>query len=76
MAAFLVGLFAIVLLFFVAIGGALVGALSGWLVGLLFDETLRLLAHAMGIPAAAPYQLGAMFGFVGAFFRSQLSTSK
>jgi hypothetical protein len=48
--------------------GVALGALAGWLVGLVFDGSLVLLAQALGIQAA-PYQLGAMLGFVAGFFR-------
>ena len=60
------------LLFVGCLWGATIGALVGWLVGFLFDDTMRLLAQALGIADARPYQLGAMFGFIGGFFRSSL----
>lgn len=49
--------------------GAIFGAFTGSVVGLVFPDTLAMLSQALGIEAA-PYQLGAMFGFVGGFFRS------
>ena len=52
--------------------GTVVGAVAGFIVGLLFDDSLALLAQVLGIQAA-PYQLGAIFGFVGGFFRTTVS---
>ena len=52
--------------------GTVIGALAGFIVGLLFDDSLALLAQVLGIQAA-PYQLGAIFGFVGGFFRTTVS---
>jgi uncharacterized membrane protein len=72
LSALLAALAVAALVFVGAVASALAGAFVGWLVGLIFDDTMRLLSQAMGI-SAAPYQLGAMFGFVGAFFRSTLS---
>lgn len=53
--------------------GALLGALCGWVVGLVFDESMMHLQKLLGT-AAAPYQIGAMLGFVGGFFRSSSSS--
>jgi hypothetical protein len=64
------------LMFVSAVGGAVMGALGGWLVGWIFDDTMRLAAQAFGIPGAAPYQLGAMAGFFGGFFRATLHNLK
>lgn len=55
--------------------GTVMGALVGWIVGLLFDGTMGLLAQALGIDAQ-PYQLGAMFGFVGGFFRASMEVKR
>ena len=56
--------------------GAVMGAVAGFVVGLLFDDSLRLLAYSMGISEARPYQLGGMFGFLGGFFRSAVEVKK
>jgi hypothetical protein len=55
--------------------GTLFGAFAGWLAGLVFDDTMRLMAEMAGIDAR-PWQLGAIFGFIGGFFRSQKSSDK
>jgi len=46
-----------------------IGAVVGAFVGLAFDGSLQLLANAVGVPEARPYQLGAVLGFVSGFFR-------
>lgn len=57
------------IVFLVTILGTLFGALAGWTVGLVFDGTLSKLATMLGVPGTPPWQLGAMLGFVGGFFR-------
>lgn len=74
MNAIFAGILILVLVFIACIGGALVGSGAGWVVGLVFDDSLKLLATAMGIPTAEPYQLGAILGFVGGFVRASVST--
>lgn len=64
----------LILVFVACIAGAVVGAGAGWIVGLMFDDSLALLAKAMGIPTAHPYQLGAILGFVGGFFRASVTS--
>lgn len=54
--------------------GCFVGAFCGWIVGLVFDESMAQLAKALGT-TAYPYQIGAMLGFVGGFFRSSVSST-
>lgn len=61
-----------IVLFFVCLIGTVMGALAGWIVGLVFPETLGLLAKMLNVDAA-PWQLGAILGFIGGFFRSSLS---
>ena len=55
--------------------GAAMGALAGVIAGWVFDGSFVLLAQALGIPDAQPYQIGAMAGFIGSFFHSS-TTSK
>lgn len=66
---------AVVLIFLSPLLGIIIGAFAGWVVGLFFPDTLALLAQMLHIEAA-PWQLGAIFGFIGGFFRSSISTSK
>lgn len=48
------------------------GAFAGWVAGLFYPNTLHLLAQRMGL-AVEPWQLGAMLGFVGGFFKATLT---
>ena len=61
------------MLFVGSILGTVFGAFGGWFVGLLFDETLALVANVFGVPGTPPWQLGAMLGFVGGFLRTSVS---
>ena len=54
---------------FLTILGTVLGAFSGWLVGLVFPETLSQVGSTL-FGFNEPWQLGAALGFVGAFFRS------
>jgi len=62
--AFSVGFF----LFLGAIMGTAFGALGGLFVGWVFSDSMALLIQATGLEAE-PYQLGAIFGFVGGFIK-------
>lgn len=64
----------VVLLFVAPLFGIAFGAFGGWAVGLFYPNTLHLLGHRLGLDVP-PWQLGAMFGFVGGFFKAT-STSK
>ena len=56
-------------LFLIVILGTLIGGVIGWTVGLVFDDTLAALKTALGL-SVTNFQLGAMLGFVGGFFKS------
>ncbi len=60
-------------LFIGSIMGTAFGAMGGWFVGLVFDDTLYQLTQHLGLGDTPPWQLGAMLGFVGGFFRSSIS---
>ena len=65
---------AVILVPLVAAIGALIlmllGAAAGWLGGLVFPEVFANLSDMLfGKPVPA-WQIGAMFGFIGGFFRS------
>lgn len=51
----------------------LVGAFVGFIVGGFFPETFGMMLDVLGLEKAAPWQFGAMCGFVGGFFRSSSS---
>lgn len=50
--------------------GAIMGALVGWVVGLLFPDAIARGLAAFHLGAMEPYQLGAFVGFISSFFRS------
>ena len=56
--------------------GALLGAFAGLVVGVVFSGTFDTWLVYFGLAdRVAPWQVGAMLGFVGPFFRS-ISSSK
>ena len=60
--------------FLACILGTAVGALSGWFVSLTpFGNWIM---HVLGNPDFTLAELGAVLGFVGAFFRSSLTQRK
>ena len=72
----MIGLIGAVWIFLGCLLGTAIGAMVGAMAGLVFDGSLSLLGHALGIPHAEPYQLGAIFGFVGSFFSPTIRASK
>lgn len=54
--------------------GACVGAFTGWVVGAVFSDSMMHLQKLLGTQAEA-YQIGAMLGFIGGFFRSSSSST-
>jgi len=70
----LLGVFALIILF--PLIGVLAGAFVGWVVGLFFEDTVMGFFARAGFDTAgyAMWQLGAALGFVGAFFRSTVTT--
>lgn len=55
--------------------GAVFGSFSGFMLGLVFDETMITLAAIIGQPDMPAWQIGAILGIVGGFFRTAVSTS-
>ena len=73
---FLATVLVAVIFFFLPAVGALMGAFSGWVVGLFFDETCALFLKLLGLSEVAMWEVGAFLGFVGGFFKStQTNTS-
>ena len=60
-------------LFFGVLFSALIGAFTGWAVGVIFPATMSLASQMLGIEAE-PWQLGVIFGFIGGFFRSHFQS--
>jgi hypothetical protein len=62
------------ILFVMPLFGIGFGAFAGWIAGLFYGHTLHLLAHRLGLDVE-PWQLGAMLGFVGGFFKTTTTCS-
>lgn len=61
-------------IFFGTLAGSLFGAFSGWVVALTpLGDWIK---HVLGNPNYTLVELGALLGFVGAFFRSTSSSKK
>ena len=60
----------ITFLFFAPVLGVLIGAFSGWVVGLFFSQTILSFLAVLGITGFKMWQIGAALGFIGSFFRS------
>ena len=55
--------------------GPLAGAASGLVVGWVFDDSMRAFISWTGLHVE-PWQIGLVLGFVGGFFRAQISTTE
>ena len=56
--------------FLYAVIGTIIGALTGWVVGIFFGTPILAILSAIGIEGFTMAQIGAFLGFVGSFFRS------
>lgn len=65
----------VALLFAAVLFSTLMGAFAGWVVGGTFPETFRILVVDLLKlqPSVEPWQIGAILGFVGAFFRTTVN---
>lgn len=61
------------LLFAVVLLTTLIGGVVGWIVGLVFPFVIVSLNTILGLSLTA-FELGAMLGFVGSFFRTSVTT--
>jgi hypothetical protein len=60
-------------IFFFVVLGTLMGAFSGWVVGLFFSDTILGIANQLGIKGIAMWQFGAFMGFVGGFLKTKVT---
>ena len=60
--------------FILIIIGTLMGGVAGWTVGLVFVDIMAELKSALGLDVTN-FELGAMLGFVGGFFRGKMSSN-
>lgn len=58
-----------ILVFFVCLLTTVVGGILGWVVGLVFPFVIVSLNTVLGLSLSS-FQMGAVLGFVGGFFRS------
>lgn len=56
--------------------GVCFGALSGWLVGLIFPFTFVQLKFHFGLALFEPWQIGALLGWIGGFLKTQTTLYK
>lgn len=68
----------VVAVFFITILTTLFGAIAGWIVGLVFTDTIlgTLSRFGVDIVDLTMWQLGATLGFVGGFFKTAKVRSK
>jgi len=50
--------------------GTLIGCFSGWMVGIFWPTTFAAFLAHFGLSAFAPWQIGALLGFTGGFFKA------
>lgn len=72
---FAASLIGFVVVFIISIIGTLFGAITGWLVGLVFDDAILHVLSALHIYGVTMWETGAFLGFVGGFFRN-VATAK
>jgi len=60
-------------IFFLVILSTLFGALAGWVVGLVFADTILGILAQIGIKNIAMWQFGAFMGFVGGFMKTKVT---
>lgn len=53
-----------------ALFSSLMGAFTGWVVGLFFGKTILGILATLGIEGFKMWQIGATLGFIGSFFRT------
>lgn len=59
--------------FFFVIVGTLFGGIAGWMVGLVFGDTILGIAAQVGIKNVTMFQFGAFLGFVGGFLKTKVT---
>lgn len=72
------GLLTLATLFVFRLIGPLAGALSGWIVGLVFENSIFAVLEAFGVDTTglALWQIGATLAFIGTFFTIVLTRDR
>ncbi len=70
--------FALILAFIAPILSTLFGAFSGWVVGLVFEDTIMgfLARLGLNIEGLTMWQLGAALGFIGGYLKTTVHETK
>ena len=63
-------------IFFFVIINTFMGGLAGWVVGLVFGETILSILAQLGIHGVTMFQFGAFMGFVGGFLKTKVTHEK
>ncbi|MBW2647682.1 MAG: hypothetical protein JRE23_16205 [Deltaproteobacteria bacterium] len=56
-------------LLFLVLASTLFGGITGWIVGWFFVDTIYLVKEFFNVTSVTDFELGAMLGFFGSFFR-------
>lgn len=62
-------------IFFFVIFGTLMGALAGWVVGLVFGDTILGILAQFGVKNVTMWQFGTFMGFVGGFLKTKVTAT-
>lgn len=57
--------------FFFIIFATFAGAMAGWIVGLVFSETILGILGQIGVRNITMFQFGAFLGFIGGFLKTK-----
>jgi hypothetical protein len=63
-------------IFIFTILGAFLGALAGWIVGLVLGDAILHVLDAFGAHNITMWQFGALMGFVGGFLRTKTEVTQ
>jgi len=62
--------------FLFVIAATCLGALSGWIVGLVFSDVILGILSRIGIKNVTMWQFGAFMGFVGGFLKTKVTVTR
>lgn len=60
-------------IFMFVIFGTLIGACAGWIVGLIFGDTILGILSQLGVKGITMWQFGAFMGFVGGYLKTKVT---
>ncbi len=62
-------------IFFFVIFGTLLGGIAGWIVGLVFGETILGIIGQLGVHNVTMFQFGSFLGFIGGFLKTKVTAT-